>query len=183
MRSNTETQLHYHIGLAIARLQGPHERLTGTVVRVVPLKHGKLVRLEYSLGGPLRLITVWVKEDEGHPVGSQRNFCLEWRWDYKDRFLDPGLRRLSTSANAERQHHALFWKADFSLTSKSKLLLGHGVDRSYPPIPPCCQANAISFLLISELYCVKDYRLHTTAVSKPFYVRTPGTLNGDLLVA
>ena len=72
-----------------------HERLTGTVVKVEPLKHGKLVRLEYSLGGPVRLITAWVKDDEDHPVKSQRNFCLEWRWDYKDRSWVPTAKYLS----------------------------------------------------------------------------------------
>ena len=73
----------------------PRERLTGTVVKVEPLKHGKLVRLEFSLGGPLRLITAWVKKDENHPIGSRRNFCLEWRWDYKDRSWAPTAKYLS----------------------------------------------------------------------------------------
>ncbi|CAE7200946.1 unnamed protein product [Symbiodinium natans] len=61
------------------------ERLTGTVVRVDTLKTGKLVHMEYSLGGPARLISSFVKPDENHPVGASRHFCVGWRWDHYDK--------------------------------------------------------------------------------------------------
>ena len=59
------------------------------------LTNGKLVRLEYSLGGPVRLITGWVKADENHPVGARRNFCVGWRWDYEVASWAPTARYLS----------------------------------------------------------------------------------------
>ena len=71
------------------------ERLTGTVVRVDTLKTGKLVHMEYSLGGPARLISSFVKPDENHPVGASRHFCVGWRWDHYDKAWCPTAKYLS----------------------------------------------------------------------------------------
>ena len=54
----------------------PSERLNDKVVRVDPVKSGRLVHLEFSLGGPTLLITAFVQVDESHPVGSTRHFLL-----------------------------------------------------------------------------------------------------------
>ncbi|CAE7209382.1 unnamed protein product, partial [Symbiodinium microadriaticum] len=105
---NKESDLHANIGKAIERLEGrykppcrllsdisPEERLSGKVVRVDALKAGKLVRLEYSLGGPTLLITAFAQMDEVHPVGAMRHFSVGWRWHYQDRCYSPTARYLS----------------------------------------------------------------------------------------
>ena len=69
--------------------------MSGKVVRVDALKAGKLVRLEYSLGGPTLLITAFAQMDEVHPVGAMRHFSVGWRWHYQDRCYSPTARYLS----------------------------------------------------------------------------------------
>ena len=72
--------------------------MSGKVVRVDALKAGKLVRLEYSLGGPTLLITAFAQMDEVHPVGAMRHFSVGWRWDYQATRTGAAVRRLSTLA-------------------------------------------------------------------------------------
>eukprot|EP00439_Symbiodinium_sp_Y106_P010420 s3092_g1.t1 len=92
---NKESDLHVNIGKAIERRYklpcrllseiSPEKRLSGKVVRVDALKAGKLVRLEYTLGGPTLLITAYVQMEEVYPLGAMRRFSVGWRWDYQER--------------------------------------------------------------------------------------------------